>query len=61
MGHRRSSTESTWWCSQAGSRPIRSSAGCHRETRSDTYRIRIGIYDSGEQKLLGGNVQIHKR
>jgi len=27
----------------------------------DTYRMRIAIYDSGEQKLLGGNIQIHKR
>ena len=27
----------------------------------DTYRMRIGIYDSGEPgTLLGGNVQIHK-
>jgi len=31
---------------------------------SDTYRMRIvrlvGLYDSGEQTLLGGNVQIHR-
>ena len=26
----------------------------------DTYRMRVNTYDSGEQKLQGGNVQIHK-
>jgi hypothetical protein len=29
--------------------------------RDDAYRMRVGNgYDSGEQKLEGGNIQIHK-
>jgi hypothetical protein len=32
------------------------------EVGQDTYRMRIGIYDSGPPgTLVGGNVQIHKR
>jgi hypothetical protein len=27
---------------------------------ADTYRMRVGTYDSGNQLLRGGNVQVHK-
>jgi len=26
----------------------------------DTYRMRVDMYDSGEKKLEGGNIQIHR-
>jgi len=28
--------------------------------RNDSYRVRVGAYDSGERKLDGGNIQIHR-